>query len=384
MLESAERPVPDGARPHVVLIVGVNGTGKTTTVGKLANLLKAAGTGAAHLRRRHVSRRGRRATGDLGRRAPGVDMIKAQAGADPAAVVFDAISAGQGAAARRRAGGHRRPAAHARQPDGRTREDPAHRGPRGPRGAARGAAGARRHGRPERGRAGPGVHGRAGVTGIVLTKLDGTAKGGVAVAIAHDLKLPDPLRRHRRGHRRPRPVLARASTWTRCSRRRGERLRRRRAHPRRRVHAAGAAAGRAGPRHDQPQPDGRLRHRVGRRHRGRAAATTSGRAGRTPRSSRCAQAGARARRGHAVRHARTVLPHGPHRARASCRSPRPASRAWWPRWQDPNPHGRGPGARVPARAGSRRRACGVREAEAAGAQRGVRDGHDPRASASCC
>ena len=32
--------------------------------------------------------------------------------------------------------------------------------------------------------------GAAGVTGIVLTKLDGTAKGGVAVAIAHDLKLP--------------------------------------------------------------------------------------------------------------------------------------------------------------------------------------------------
>jgi fused signal recognition particle receptor len=30
----------------------------------------------------------------------------------------------------------------------------------------------------------------AGVTGVVLTKLDGTAKGGVAVAIAHDLKLP--------------------------------------------------------------------------------------------------------------------------------------------------------------------------------------------------
>ena len=49
----------------------------------------------------------------------------------------------------------------------------------------------------------------AGVTGIVLTKLDGTAKGGVAVAIAHDLKLPDPLGRHRREHRGPGAVLDR-------------------------------------------------------------------------------------------------------------------------------------------------------------------------------
>jgi fused signal recognition particle receptor len=39
-------------------------------------------------------------------------------------------------------------------------------------------------------RAGARVHGVAGVNGIVLTKLDGTAKGGMAVAIAHDLKLP--------------------------------------------------------------------------------------------------------------------------------------------------------------------------------------------------
>ena len=43
VLESAERPPATGARPHVVLIVGVNGTGKTTTVGTLASLLRAQG-----------------------------------------------------------------------------------------------------------------------------------------------------------------------------------------------------------------------------------------------------------------------------------------------------------------------------------------------------
>ena len=66
----------------------------------------------------------------------------------------------------------------------------AHRRPRSAGRPARGAARARRDRRTERADAGARVHGAAGVTGIVLTKLDGTAKGGVAVAIAHDLKLP--------------------------------------------------------------------------------------------------------------------------------------------------------------------------------------------------
>ena len=61
----------------------------------------------------------------------------------------------------------------------------------------------------------------AGVTGIVLTKLDGTAKGGVAVAIANDLKLPIRYVGVGEGHRRPDSVLARRTTSTRCSRRSG-------------------------------------------------------------------------------------------------------------------------------------------------------------------
>ena len=60
------RAAPNGHRPHVVLIVGVNGTGKTTTVGKLANLVEDDGRTAAHLRGRHVPRGGRRAAADLG------------------------------------------------------------------------------------------------------------------------------------------------------------------------------------------------------------------------------------------------------------------------------------------------------------------------------
>src|ERR1051325_7922881 len=40
VFDAVERPAPNGHHPHVTMIVGVNGTGKTTTVGKLANLLK--------------------------------------------------------------------------------------------------------------------------------------------------------------------------------------------------------------------------------------------------------------------------------------------------------------------------------------------------------
>ena len=51
--------------------------------------------------------------------------------------------------------------------------------------------------------------GVAGVNGIVLTKLDGTAKGGVAVAIAHDLKIPIRYVGVGEGDRRSRAVLGR-------------------------------------------------------------------------------------------------------------------------------------------------------------------------------
>ena len=62
---AVDRPIVVEHRPQVTLIVGVNGTGKTTTVGKLANLLKSQGRSPLGVRRRHLSRRGRRAAGNL-------------------------------------------------------------------------------------------------------------------------------------------------------------------------------------------------------------------------------------------------------------------------------------------------------------------------------
>jgi fused signal recognition particle receptor len=182
-------PIANGHRPHVTLIVGVNGTGKTTTIGKLANLLKASGKqplvcAADTFRAAAVEQL------EIWARRADVDIVRAKEGSDPAAVVFDAIQSGK---------------TRGRDPilvdtAGRlhTRVNLMNELDKIRRVAARAAEGA-----PHEVLlvldATVGQNGLAqareftsvaGVTGIVLTKLDGTAKGGIAVAIAHDLKLP--------------------------------------------------------------------------------------------------------------------------------------------------------------------------------------------------
>jgi fused signal recognition particle receptor len=189
VFDAVDRPVEVVHHPEIVLIVGVNGTGKTTTVGKLANLLKKEGRrplvcAADTFRAAAVAQL------EIWTHRAGVDLVRAGPGADPAAVVFDAISSGR-----------------ARGCDpilvdtaGRlhTRVNLMQELQKIRRVAAREVEGA-----PQQvllvldatvGQNGL-VQARefmnaAGVNGIVLTKLDGTAKGGVAVAIANDLKLP--------------------------------------------------------------------------------------------------------------------------------------------------------------------------------------------------
>jgi fused signal recognition particle receptor len=83
---------PDRAKPFIVSVVGVNGTGKTTTIGKLAYLL--AGQGRKVLIA--AADTFRAAAGeqlDVWRHRAGVDIVQAQPGADPAAVAFDSLKA---------------------------------------------------------------------------------------------------------------------------------------------------------------------------------------------------------------------------------------------------------------------------------------------------
>jgi fused signal recognition particle receptor len=189
IFDAVERPPVRAGSPEVILIVGVNGTGKTTTVGKLANLLKASGRqplvcAADTFRAAAVEQL------EIWATRAGVDIVRARDGSDPAAVVFDAIQSGK---------------AKGRDPilvdtAGRlhNRVNLMNELDKIRRVAARAAEGAP-HGVLLVLDATVGQNGVqqareftsvAGVTGIVLTKLDGTAKGGVAVAIAHDLKLP--------------------------------------------------------------------------------------------------------------------------------------------------------------------------------------------------
>ena len=189
IFEGTGGPPANGQTPRVILVVGVNGSGKTTTVGKLARLLSSSGVqplicAGDTFRAAAVEQL------EVWARRAHVDIVRARTGADPAAVVFDAISSGK---ARGRdavivdtAGRlHTRVNLMAELDK------------------IRRVAGREVQGAPHDVLlvldATVGQNGliqarefmqAAGVNGIVLTKLDGTAKGGIAVAIAADLKVP--------------------------------------------------------------------------------------------------------------------------------------------------------------------------------------------------
>jgi fused signal recognition particle receptor len=189
ILDSANGKPTNTVPPTVMMIVGVNGTGKTTTVGKLANYMKQSGRqplvcAADTFRAAAVEQL------EVWAKRAGVDIIRAKMGADPAAVVFDAISSGK---------------SRGRDPiiidtAGRlhTRVNLMNELEKIRRIAGREIPGAPHEvllvldatvGQNGLAQAREFTN-VAGVNGIVLTKLDGTAKGGIAVAIAHDLKLP--------------------------------------------------------------------------------------------------------------------------------------------------------------------------------------------------
>jgi fused signal recognition particle receptor len=177
------------ARPAVILVVGVNGTGKTTTIGKLAQKLHGHGRtvllGAADTFRAAAEEQL-----EIWAERSGAEFVGAPRGADPAAVAFDAVEAararGIDVAIVDTAG---RLHTQSNLMDELTK--------------IRRVIGGRIDGAPHETLlvvdATTGQNGlqqarlfgeAAGVTGVALTKLDGSAKGGVAVAIAYELGLP--------------------------------------------------------------------------------------------------------------------------------------------------------------------------------------------------
>lgn len=86
--------IPDGERPYVIMVVGVNGVGKTTTIGKLAYQYKQSGL-SVFLGAADTFRAAAVEQLDIWGERVGVPVIKQQMGSDPASVAFDAVSSGK-------------------------------------------------------------------------------------------------------------------------------------------------------------------------------------------------------------------------------------------------------------------------------------------------
>ncbi len=191
ILQPVERPleIDRSRKPFVILVVGVNGSGKTTTIGKLASKLRAGGHSVML------------AAGDTFRAAAveqlaawaeraAVPMISQAAGADPAAVVFDAL---QSARARgidvliADTAGRLHTQSHLMEDLKKVARVLKRLDPEAPHEVllvldANLGQNALRQAEQ--------FNTAIGVTGIVITKLDGTAKGGILIAIARRFGLP--------------------------------------------------------------------------------------------------------------------------------------------------------------------------------------------------
>jgi fused signal recognition particle receptor len=177
------------ARPSVVLVVGVNGTGKTTTIGKLADKLRDHGRSVL-LAAADTFRAAAEEQLEIWADRAGADFVGAPRGGDPAAVAFDAIEA---ATARGRdvvivdTAGRLHTQSNLMDELAKVRRVIAGKLDGAPHetllivDATTGQNGLQQ----------ARLFGEAvGVTGVALTKLDGSAKGGIAVAIAYELGLP--------------------------------------------------------------------------------------------------------------------------------------------------------------------------------------------------
>jgi fused signal recognition particle receptor len=185
-----EPPTLDLAHePTVILVVGVNGTGKTTTIGKLASRLAEHGHSIV-VAAADTFRAAAEEQLEIWAQRAGADFVGSERGGDPAAVAYDAIAAAQ---ARGRdvvivdTAGRLHTQTNLMEELAKVRRVIESKVPGAPHetllvvDATTGQNGlqqARLFGET------------AGVTGVALTKLDGSAKGGVAIPIAYELGLP--------------------------------------------------------------------------------------------------------------------------------------------------------------------------------------------------
>jgi fused signal recognition particle receptor len=179
----------NGGGTRVIFIVGVNGAGKTTSIGKLANRLRQEGRSVV-LCAADTFRAAAIEQLEIWAQRNGVEVIKQKSGADPAAVVFDAVAAAKARSAEVvivDTAGRLHTKSNLMAELEKMKRTAAKVIPGAPHDvllvldATTGQNGLNQARE---------FTGSVGVTGIILTKLDGTAKGGIVVAIARELGLP--------------------------------------------------------------------------------------------------------------------------------------------------------------------------------------------------
>jgi fused signal recognition particle receptor len=191
ILKPVERPlaIDPNIRPYVILVVGINGAGKTTTIGKLARRLLAEGH-SVMLAAGDTFRAAAREQLEVWAERNQVPIVAQQAGAEPAAVIFDGLKA-----ARARdvdvliadTAGRLHTQTHLMDELKKVKRVLARLDPGAPHEVLLvldGTIGQNAVAQADEFNKG------LGVTGLVVTKLDGTAKGGVVLAIAQKLKIP--------------------------------------------------------------------------------------------------------------------------------------------------------------------------------------------------
>jgi fused signal recognition particle receptor len=176
-------------RPWVLLMVGVNGVGKTTTLGKLAHQFQAAGE-TSLLVAADTFRAAAIEQAELWAKRAGVDIIKGQPGGDAAAVAFDAVRAARARQVERvliDTAGRLHTKVHLMEELKKMRRVLEREMPGAPHDiwlvldATTGQNGITQVQQ---------FHDSLGLTGLVLTKLDGTAKGGIVINIAEQFHVP--------------------------------------------------------------------------------------------------------------------------------------------------------------------------------------------------
>ena len=181
--------MPARPRPWVLLMVGVNGVGKTTTLGKLAHQFQAAGEKSL-LVAADTFRAAAIEQAELWAKRAGVDIIKGQPGGDAAAVAFDAVRAARARQVERvliDTAGRLHTKAHLMEELKKMRRVLEREMPGAPHDiwlvldATTGQNGITQVQQ---------FHDSLGLTGLVLTKLDGTAKGGIVINIADQFHVP--------------------------------------------------------------------------------------------------------------------------------------------------------------------------------------------------